>query len=105
MLLSNIPKSPPKEDDFLASPHNLEKYGYFILCIECRKPLWKQRILSHNEGRPMSTETLPCSKEIEKFATDIEWCGYCGKKFYAIGKKGTHLYLIKDGKSGITRLT
>lgn len=101
----NLPPYPKEEnDDFLSSPANLEKFGYKIVCVECKKPLWHTRILKHDGAMPVSTETKSLSGHGVKFDRKIESCPLCKKKFFAIGKKGYHLYLVQDAKSGIRRL-
>lgn len=91
----------PERDGFLADPDNLH---YVIRCVACQEDLWESKILKRSGALVISTETLPVSNEIPAFSKHIEWCPICGRRFYGKGKKGAHLYLIRDVISGIQRL-
>lgn len=88
-------------DSFLSDPDNLH---YQIHCVACREPLWETKILKRSGNHVISTETKRLDDVIPPFSNRLEICVLCGDKFYARGKSGGHLYLIKDMKSGIRRM-
>lgn len=91
----------PENDKFLSDPTNLH---YQIKCVECKRGLWEQKILSVVGNRPAATETKPCSPAVPAFKSNITICPLCKKQFFARNRKGEQLYLLTDLTSGITRL-
>lgn len=90
-----------KRDPFLANPNKIHTE---ILCVRCREPLWRQRVLKRSGNRVLSTETLPAQDGVPPFSPRHENCPFCGEKFFARAKSGGQMYLLKDLNCGITRL-
>jgi ubiquitin len=92
---------PGERDPFLANP---DKLHVTIKCVSCREDLWTQKILSRMGGRVGATETKPAQNGVPPFDERIKKCIFCQNPFFAVGKKGSQMYLLRDENCQITRL-
>ena len=71
-----------------------------ICCIHCKRPLWKMKILAHQDNVPISTETLPIGSDVPKYSDSVPVdCPDCMIPFFTDdGKKKT--ILCKDPTTG-----
>lgn len=88
---------------------DLSELDHFILCIQCKTPLWHQKILKVIGNRVASSQTLPVHDLAGSFSSKTKDCPVCGKLFFGFKNVGSgrreQVYLLRNYKTGLETLT